>query len=63
MNQAIFAGRWYSRITGVQLGTNLWTISDSIFRQWATNVLRQFAIRGSLLDSKRMENYGKNYLS
>lgn len=39
------------------------SIRATQFRQWATNVLRQFAIRGSLLDSKRMENYGKNYLS
>ena len=26
------------------------------FRQWATNVLRNFALRGYVLDKKRMEN-------
>ncbi|MDP3480984.1 MAG: RhuM family protein [Desulfoprunum sp.] len=26
------------------------------FRQWATNVLREFAIKGYVLDKKRMEN-------
>ena len=31
------------------------------FRQWATAVLRQFAIRGYVLDKKRMENNTNRY--
>ena len=27
-----------------------------VFRQWCTAVLRQFAIRGYVIDKKRMEN-------
>ena len=26
------------------------------FRQWTTNIIRQFAIRGYVIDKKRMEN-------
>ena len=32
------------------------SIRATQFRQWATSVLREFAIRGYVLDKKRMEN-------
>ncbi len=34
------------------------------FRQWATSVLKEFAIKGFVLDKKRLENgsfLGQNY--
>ena len=32
------------------------SIRATQFRQWATSVLREYAIRGYVLDGKRMEN-------
>ena len=32
------------------------SIRATLFRQWATSVLREYAIRGYVLDKKRMEN-------
>ena len=42
------------------------SIRATQFRQWATSVLREFAIRGYVLDKKRMENgsfLGEDYLA
>ena len=40
----------------IAVGYRVNSIRATQFRQWATSVLRQFAIRGYVLDKKRMEN-------
>ena len=40
----------------IAVGYRVNSIRATQFRQWATDVLRQFAIRGYVLDKKRMEN-------
>ncbi len=40
----------------IAVGYRVNSIRATQFRQWATSVLRQFAIRGYVLDRKRMEN-------
>ncbi len=40
----------------IAVGYRVNSIRATQFRQWATAVLRQFAIRGYVLDKKRMEN-------
>lgn len=48
----------YAIISG---GYRVNSVRATQFRQWATSVLREFAIRGYLLDSKPMKN-GMKYL-
>ncbi len=40
----------------ISVGYRVNSIRATQFRQWCTNVLRQFAIRGYVIDKKRMEN-------
>ena len=40
----------------IAVGYRVNSVRATQFRQWATSVLRQFAIRGYVLDKKRMEN-------
>lgn len=40
----------------ISVGYRVSSIRATQFRQWATSVLRQFAIRGYVIDRKRMEN-------
>ena len=40
----------------ISVGYRVNSIRATQFRQWATSVLREFAIRGYVLDRKRMEN-------
>ena len=40
----------------IAVGYRVNSIRATQFRQWATSVLREFAIRGYVLDKKRMEN-------
>ena len=40
----------------IAVGYRVNSIRATQFRQWATSVLRQYAIRGYVLDRKRMEN-------
>jgi hypothetical protein len=40
----------------ISLGYWVNSVRATQFRQWATQVLREFAIKGYLLDKKRMEN-------
>ena len=40
----------------ISVGYRVNSIRATQFRRWATNVLRQFAIKGYVLDRKRMEN-------
>ena len=48
--------QFYSLDAIIAVGYRVNSIRATQFRQWATNVLRQFAIRGYVLDKKRMEN-------
>ncbi len=47
---------YYSLDAIIAVGYRVNSIRATQFRQWATSVLRQFAIRGYVLDKKRMEN-------
>ena len=47
---------FYSLDAIISVGYRVNSIRATQFRQWATNVLRQFALRGYVLDKKRMEN-------
>jgi len=40
----------------ISVGYRVNSVRATQFRQWATNVLREFAIKGYVLDKKRMEN-------
>ena len=40
----------------ISVGYRVNSVRATQFRQWATRVLREFAIKGYLLDKKRMEN-------
>lgn len=48
--------KFYSLDAIIAVGYRVNSICATQFRQWATNVLRQYAIRGYVLDRKRMEN-------
>lgn len=48
--------QFYSLDAIIAVGYRVNSIRATQFRQWATAVLRQFAIRGYVLDKKRMEN-------
>lgn len=48
----------------ISVGYRVNSLRATQFRQWATNVLREFAIKGFVLDKKRLENgvyLNKNY--
>ena len=47
---------FYSLDAVISVGYRVNSTRATQFRQWATAVLRQFAIRGYVLDKKRMEN-------
>ena len=47
---------FYSLDAIIAVGYRVNSIRATQFRQWATSVLRQYAIRGYALDKKRMEN-------
>jgi hypothetical protein len=40
----------------ISVGYRVNSVRATQFRQWATQVLREFAIKGYVLDKKRMEN-------
>lgn len=48
--------QFYSLDAVIAVGYRVNSIRATQFRQWATSVLRQYAIRGYVLDKKRMEN-------
>jgi len=48
----------------ISVGYRVNSVRATQFRQWATGVLREFALKGYVLDRKRMENgafLGKDY--
>ena len=48
--------QFYSLDAIIAVGYRVNSLRATQFRQWATSVLRQYAIRGYVLDRKRMEN-------
>ena len=48
--------QFYSLDAVISVGYRVNSIRATQFRQWATSVLREYAIRGYVLDRKRMEN-------
>ena len=48
--------KYYSLDAVISVGYRVNSIRATQFRQWATSVLREYAIRGYVLDRKRMEN-------
>ena len=48
--------QFYNLDAIISVGYRVNSIRAIQFRQWATSVLREFAIRGYMLDRKRMEN-------
>ena len=48
--------KFYKLDAVISVGYRVNSIRATQFRQWATNVLREYALRGYVLDRKRMEN-------
>ena len=48
--------QFYNLDAVISVGYRVNSMRATQFRQWATSVLREFAIRGYVLDKKRMEN-------
>lgn len=48
--------QFYNLDAIISVGYRINSIRATQFRQWCTSVLRQFAIRGYVIDKKRMEN-------
>ncbi len=51
-----YATKYYNLDAVISVGYRANSIRATQFRQWCTYVLRQFAIRGYVIDKKRMEN-------
>ena len=51
-----YATKYYNLDAVISVGYRANSIRATQFRQWCTYVLRQFAIRGYVIDRKRMEN-------
>ncbi len=51
-----YATNHYNLDAIISLGYRVNSVRATQFRQWATQVLREFAIKGYVLDKKRMEN-------
>lgn len=51
-----YSTKYYNLDAVISVGYRVNSIRATQFRQWATNVLRQFTIKGYVLDRKRMEN-------
>ena len=51
-----YAIKYYSLDAIISVGYRVNSVRATQFRQWCTYILRQFAIRGYVIDKKRMEN-------
>lgn len=59
-----YATKHYNIDAIISVGYRVNSVRATQFRQWATQVLREFAIKGYVLDKKRMENgafFGEDY--
>ena len=52
----VYKTQFYNLDAVISVGYRVNSIRATQFRQWATSVLREYAIRGYVLDKKRMEN-------
>ena len=52
----MYMTKFYQLDAIISVGYRVNSIRATQFRQWCTNVLRQFTIRGYVVDKKRMEN-------
>lgn len=52
----VYNTQFYNLDAIISVGYRVNTVRATQFRQWATFILRQFAIRGYVIDKKRMEN-------
>ncbi len=52
----IYKTQFYNLDAIISVGYRVNSVRATQFRQWCTSVLRQFAIRGYVIDKKRMEN-------
>ena len=50
------ATTFYNLDAVISVGYRVNSLRATQFRQWTTNIIRQFAIRGYVIDKKRMEN-------
>ncbi len=51
-----YATKYYNLDAIISVGYRVNSVRATQFRQWATQVLKEFAIKGYVLDKKRMEN-------
>ena len=51
-----YQARFYSLDAIIAIGYRVNSVRATQFRQWATSILKVYAIRGYVLDRKRMEN-------
>lgn len=51
-----YLAKFYNLDTIISVGYRVNSIRATQFRQWATQVLKEYAIKGYVLDRKRMEN-------
>ncbi len=51
-----YSTKYYNLDAVISVGYRANSVRATQFRQWATNVLRQFTIKGYVLDRERMEN-------
>ena len=52
----VYKTQYYSLDAVISVGYRVNSLRATQFRQWTTNIIRQFAIRGYVIDKKRMEN-------
>ena len=52
----VYNTQYYSLDAVISVGYRVNSLRSTQFRQWTTNIIRQFAIRGYVIDKKRMEN-------
>ena len=52
---------FYNLDAVISVGYRVNSLRATQFRQWTTNIIRQFAIRGYVIDKKRMENGSPKY--
>ena len=52
----VYKTQYYSLDAVISVGYRVNSLRATQFRQWTTNIIRQFAIKGYVIDKKRMEN-------
>ena len=52
----VYNTQYYSLDAVISVGYRVNSLRATQFRQWTTNIIRQFAIRGYVIDKKRMED-------